>query len=136
MNGCQWRIIWVNKGWIIVILDITTVVFKNSNAPVALFIVPSVSIVCKRGLFEIVNEFTFINDNFFTTILVKQGLFDILISLVMELQYPSFTVIEVHPFWSNKLQSESLVIVSGWQITLWSYSRDEEILFLRFVETR
>ena len=81
------------------ILDINTNVFKNSNAPVAILVVPSVSIVCKRGLFEIVNEFTFINDFFFTTILCKQGLYDILISLVISLQYPSFTVIEVHPFW-------------------------------------
>ena len=76
----------------------TTVVFKFLNEAVLTVTVPSVSIVCKRGLLEIVNEFTFIKALFFTTILCKQGLFDILISLVISLQYPSFTVIEVHPF--------------------------------------
>ena len=90
-NWSQWRIIWINQGMKWTILDINTNVFKNSNAPVATLVVPSVSIVCKRGLFEIVNEFTYINDFFFTTILCKQGLFDILISLVISLQYPSFT---------------------------------------------
>ena len=89
-NWSQWRIIWINQGMKWIILDINTNDFISWNEP-SQWTIPSVSIVCKRGLFEIVNEFTFVKALFFTTILCKQGLFDILISLVISLQYPSFT---------------------------------------------